>query len=87
MPIKRTGLCGRQMKDFASPKAVEMVDAYRRVKAVGIKNIRLGNIGVFARSAAGPGLSEGKRGSRRELIHRKDAACAEFFIFIIFRQD
>jgi pyruvate-formate lyase-activating enzyme len=41
-----------RMKDFASPTAVEMVEAYRRVKAVGLKNIRLGNVGVFARSEA-----------------------------------
>jgi pyruvate-formate lyase-activating enzyme len=40
------------MKDHASPTVVEMVGAYRRVKAVGLKNIRLGNIGVFARSEA-----------------------------------
>ncbi|MGD9239832.1 MAG: hypothetical protein PVG69_07395 [Desulfobacterales bacterium] len=40
------------MKDHASPTVVEMVDAYRRVKAVGLKNIRLGNVGVFARSGA-----------------------------------
>ena len=41
-----------KMKNHASPTVVEMVDAYRRVKAVGLKNIRLGNIGVFARSEA-----------------------------------
>ncbi len=41
-----------KMKDHASPTVAEMVDAYRRVKAVGLKNIRLGNIGVFARSEA-----------------------------------
>jgi pyruvate-formate lyase-activating enzyme len=41
-----------RMKDFSSPTAVEMVEAYRRVKAVGLKNIRLGNVGVFARFEA-----------------------------------
>ena len=41
------------MKDHASPTVVEMVEAYRRIKAVGLKNIRMGNIGVFARSEAG----------------------------------
>jgi pyruvate-formate lyase-activating enzyme len=41
-----------KMKDHASPTVVEMVGAYRRVKAVGLKNIRLGNIGVFVRSEA-----------------------------------
>ncbi|MGD9080552.1 MAG: radical SAM protein [Desulfobacterales bacterium] len=41
-----------KMKDHASPTVVEMVEAYRRIKAVGLKNIRLGNLGVFARSEA-----------------------------------
>ncbi|MGD9225599.1 MAG: radical SAM protein [Desulfobacterales bacterium] len=41
-----------KMKDHASPTVVEMVEAYRRVKAVGLKNIRLGNVGVIARSKA-----------------------------------
>jgi methylthioribose-1-phosphate isomerase len=40
------------MKDFARPTAVEMVEAYRRVKTAGLKSIRLGNIGVFAHSEA-----------------------------------
>jgi hypothetical protein len=39
------------MKDFASPNVTQMVDAYQRVKAVGLMNVRLGNLGVFARSA------------------------------------
>jgi pyruvate-formate lyase-activating enzyme len=39
-----------KMKEHASPTVFEMVDAYRRVKTAGLKNIRLGNIGVFARS-------------------------------------
>jgi hypothetical protein len=29
-----------------------MVEAYQRVKMVGLNNIRLGNVGVFARSEA-----------------------------------
>jgi pyruvate-formate lyase-activating enzyme len=41
-----------KMKDHASPTVFEMVDAYRRVKAAGLKNVRMGNIGVFARSEA-----------------------------------
>jgi pyruvate-formate lyase-activating enzyme len=41
-----------KMKDHASPTVFEMVDAYRRVKAAGLKNVRLGNIGVFARCEA-----------------------------------
>ena len=36
-----------QMKDFRSPNTKEMVDAYRKVKSTGLKNIRLGNLGVF----------------------------------------
>ena len=40
-----------RMKDFASPNVTQMVDAYQRVKAVGLMNVRLGNLGVFARSA------------------------------------
>ena len=40
------------MKDHASPTVAEMVDAYQRIKTVGLKNIRLGNVGVFARSEA-----------------------------------
>jgi pyruvate-formate lyase-activating enzyme len=40
-----------KMKDFASPSVAQMVEAYQRVKAVGLTNVRLGNLGVFARSA------------------------------------
>lgn len=39
-------------KDHAGPSVVEIVDAYQRIKAVGLKNIRLGNVGGFARSEA-----------------------------------
>ena len=39
------------MKDFASPNVAQMVEAYQRIKAVGLTNVRLGNVGVFARSA------------------------------------
>ena len=39
-----------QMKDFESPSVVEMVEAYQRVKATGLQHIRLGNVGVFART-------------------------------------
>ena len=41
-----------KMKNHASPTVVEMVNAYQRVKKLGLKNIRLGNMGVFARSEA-----------------------------------
>jgi len=39
-----------QMKDFRSPNTKEMVDAYKKVKSAGLKNIRLGNPGVFVRN-------------------------------------
>lgn len=39
-----------KMTDFRKPTVEEMVESYRRVKAAGLKNIRLGNVGVFAPS-------------------------------------
>jgi pyruvate-formate lyase-activating enzyme len=39
-----------QMKDFRCPNTREMVEAYHRVKATGLQNIRLGNMGVFVRT-------------------------------------
>ena len=36
-----------QMKDFRRPNTKEMVEAYTKVKSTGLKNIRLGNLGVF----------------------------------------
>jgi pyruvate formate lyase activating enzyme len=36
-----------QMKNYRSPNTKEMFDAYRKVKSNGLKNIRLGNLGVF----------------------------------------
>ena len=39
-----------RMKAYKSPSVTEMIEAYHRVKATGLKNIRLGNIGVFART-------------------------------------
>jgi pyruvate-formate lyase-activating enzyme len=41
-----------RMKDFAPPSAAEMVDAYERLKTVGLTHVRLGNVGVFTRTAA-----------------------------------
>jgi pyruvate-formate lyase-activating enzyme len=41
-----------RMKGHRSPTAKEMVTAYRHLKATGLKNIRLGNLGVFARTDA-----------------------------------
>ena len=39
-----------QMKDFRKPNAREMVEAYAKVRSTGLKNIRLGNLGVFIHS-------------------------------------
>jgi hypothetical protein len=36
-----------EMKGFRAPNTKEMVEAYRNVKATGLKQIRLGNLGVF----------------------------------------
>jgi hypothetical protein len=38
------------MKDFRNATAEEMVEAYQRVKSVGLTRVRLGNVGVFART-------------------------------------
>jgi pyruvate formate lyase activating enzyme len=37
-----------RMKDFARPTVAQMVEAYQQVKAAGLTQIRLGNLGVFA---------------------------------------
>jgi pyruvate-formate lyase-activating enzyme len=37
-----------QMKRYKSPKASEIVEAYHAVRAIGLRNVRLGNTGVFA---------------------------------------
>ena len=39
-----------QMMDYRSPTVVEMVDAYEAAKATGLHNIRLGNVGLFAKT-------------------------------------
>jgi pyruvate-formate lyase-activating enzyme len=39
-----------RMKDYKSPLVEEMVEAYERAKTAGLQHIRLGNLGVFARS-------------------------------------
>ena len=41
-----------RMKKYRSPTVKEMISAYRKVKAAGLKNIRLGNLGVFIRTQA-----------------------------------
>jgi pyruvate-formate lyase-activating enzyme len=38
-----------QMKRSRSPDVKEMVEAYRKIKSTGLKHVRLGNLGVFAR--------------------------------------
>jgi hypothetical protein len=40
------------MKKFRSPTVYEMVDAYQRVTAAGLQNVRMGNTGVFLRGTA-----------------------------------
>ncbi len=39
-----------QMKRYKSPKVSEMIEAYMGVRAIGLRNVRLGNAGVFASS-------------------------------------
>jgi pyruvate formate lyase activating enzyme len=39
-----------KMKNHSPPTVVEMVAAYQRVKDLGLEKIRLGNVGVFART-------------------------------------
>jgi len=41
-----------RMKDYPKPSVGQMVEAYQRTKAAGLKNIRLGNLGVFIKSEA-----------------------------------
>jgi pyruvate-formate lyase-activating enzyme len=39
-----------QMKRYKSPKVSEMIVAYMEARAVGLRNVRLGNTGIFASS-------------------------------------
>jgi pyruvate-formate lyase-activating enzyme len=39
-----------RMKEFTTPTVAAMVEAYHRVKATGLQHIRLGNVGMFART-------------------------------------
>jgi pyruvate-formate lyase-activating enzyme len=39
-----------KMMKFRSPSVHEMINAYTLVKGIGLKNVRLGNTGVFARN-------------------------------------
>ena len=39
-----------QLKEVPSPTLRQMLDAYARVKDVGLRNVRLGNIGIFVKT-------------------------------------
>jgi pyruvate formate lyase activating enzyme len=39
-----------QLKEVPSPNLNQMLDAYARVKDVGLKNVRLGNNGIFVKT-------------------------------------
>ncbi len=39
-----------QMKRYKSPKISEMIEAYLELKTIGLRNVRLGNTGIFASS-------------------------------------
>jgi pyruvate-formate lyase-activating enzyme len=39
-----------QMKRYKSPKVSEMAEAFSEVKAIGLRNVRLGNTGIFTSS-------------------------------------
>jgi pyruvate formate lyase activating enzyme len=39
-----------RMKDSRTPSVSEMVETYDRTKSIGLENVRLGNLGVFART-------------------------------------
>ncbi len=38
------------MKDYRAPTVREMVEAYQATKSVGLENVRLGNVGIFAKT-------------------------------------
>jgi pyruvate-formate lyase-activating enzyme len=38
------------MREYPTPSVEDMVETYYRVRSVGLENVRLGNIGVFART-------------------------------------
>jgi pyruvate formate lyase activating enzyme len=39
-----------KLKDFRSPNLTEILDTYKAVKNIGLKKVRIGNIGVFAKT-------------------------------------
>jgi len=39
-----------RMKDYRAPTVREMVEAYQAAKSVGLENVRLGNVGIFAKT-------------------------------------
>jgi len=53
-----------KMKQYRSPKLSEMIDAYQAVKSIGLRNVRLGNIGIFAKSDKEYQILEKKLGSK-----------------------
>jgi pyruvate formate lyase activating enzyme len=52
-----------QMKRYKSPKVFEMIEAYHAVRAVGLRNVRLGNTGIFASSEEDYSLLKEKVGA------------------------
>jgi pyruvate-formate lyase-activating enzyme len=39
-----------QLKEVLAPPLRQMLEAYIRVKDIGLKNVRLGNIGIFVKT-------------------------------------
>jgi pyruvate-formate lyase-activating enzyme len=39
-----------RMKSYRSPTVKEMVEAYQAVRSIGLESVRLGNVGIFART-------------------------------------
>ena len=52
-----------QMKRYKSPKASEIVEAYHAVRAIGLRNVKLGNTGVFASTEEDHLLLKGRVGA------------------------
>ncbi len=38
------------MMEYRSPTVVEMAEAYEAVKSIGLRHVRLGNVGLFAKT-------------------------------------
>ena len=39
-----------KLRNYCSPTLEEMINTYDAIKAIGLKNVKLGNIGTFAKS-------------------------------------